>query len=74
MSGAVGLISIAGEMFGIGAGHASMMPGQGRGVDRQEPLSNYEVTLAESSPETSKVRIGREKPDNESSPTSRLTT
>ncbi len=35
---------------------------------------NYEVTFAESSPETSKVRIGLEKPGNDSSPTSRLTT
>ncbi len=32
------------------------------------------MIFAESSPETSKVRIGREKPRNDSSPTSRLTT
>jgi hypothetical protein len=35
---------------------------------------SHEVTFAESSPETSKVRMGREKPRNDSSPTSRLTT
>jgi hypothetical protein len=45
--------------------------------ERLAPLrrsGSHEVTFAESSPEISKVRIGREKPRNDSSPTSRLTT
>jgi len=42
--------------------------------DGQVPQIRQFLTFAESSPETSKVRIGREKPRNDSSPTSRLTT
>jgi hypothetical protein len=50
-------------------------PGErGVAVGGMKGCGNYEVTFAEPSPETSKVRIGREKPGNESSPTSRLTT
>jgi EmrB/QacA subfamily drug resistance transporter len=51
--------------------------GQGSGLWRAWPScrrGSHEVTFAESSPDTSKVRIGREKPRNDSSPTSRLTT
>src|SRR5215470_5376257 len=56
---------IAATITGLSArphGHGRLDPG------------SHEVTFAESNPETSKARIGREKPDNDSSPTSWLTT
>ena len=57
----------------LGGGQADLVTD--RSVAGDVPMTNGQgVIRAESSPETSKARTGREKPGNDRSPTSRLTT